>query len=66
MAEQDIPNGNGAHREERSGYDPATFGEEMQEAQDFFRRQWRENPLQVAAAVAGLGLVLGLLLGRRR
>ena len=35
-------------------------------AVEFVKRQWRENPVGVVAAAAGLGLLVGLLLGRRR
>lgn len=35
-------------------------------ATGFAQRQWRENPVTVIAAAAGLGLLLGLLLGQRR
>lgn len=32
----------------------------------FIERQWRENPAAVVAAALGLGLLAGLLLGRRQ
>jgi ElaB/YqjD/DUF883 family membrane-anchored ribosome-binding protein len=35
-------------------------------ALDFVKRQLRENPVAVLVAVAGIGLAVGLLLGRRR
>ena len=38
----------------------------FEEALDFVKRQLRENPVAVLVAVAGIGLTVGLLLGRRR
>jgi hypothetical protein len=38
----------------------------LDEAHRFLKRQWRKNPVAVAATVLGVGLVLGLLLGGRR
>jgi ElaB/YqjD/DUF883 family membrane-anchored ribosome-binding protein len=35
-------------------------------ALDFVKRQLRENPVAVLVAAAGIGLAVGLLLGRRR
>jgi ElaB/YqjD/DUF883 family membrane-anchored ribosome-binding protein len=35
-------------------------------ALDFVKRQLRENPVAVLVAAAGIGVVVGLLLGRRR
>jgi ElaB/YqjD/DUF883 family membrane-anchored ribosome-binding protein len=44
----------------------ADFEAGLDEAAEFAKRQWRENPLGVIAAAAGLGLIAGFLLGRRR
>lgn len=44
----------------------ADFESGLDEAVEFVKRQWRENPIGVVAAAAGLGLIVGLLLGRRR
>jgi ElaB/YqjD/DUF883 family membrane-anchored ribosome-binding protein len=38
----------------------------LDDAVAFLKRQWRDNPIGVVAAAAGLGLLVGLLLGRRR
>lgn len=65
MPEQDQPNGNGDARADTNTA-AAAFGDTLHDAEGYLKRQWRENPLQVAAAVAGIGLLLGLLLGRRR
>lgn len=46
-----------AHDAAEAGFDTAV---------EFVKRQWRENPVVVVAAAAGLGLLVGLLLGRRR
>lgn len=35
-------------------------------ALDFVKRQLRENPVAVLVAAAGIGVAIGLLLGRRR
>lgn len=35
-------------------------------ALDFVKRQLRENPVAVLVAAAGIGVAVGLLLGRRR
>ena len=62
MPEQEHPNGNGA-----GGHDStaAAFNDTLHEAEDFVKRQWRENPIGVAAVFAGVGLLLGLMLRRR-
>ncbi len=65
MVEQERPNGEG----DRVDYGAATaaaVSDTMHEAEDFVKRQWRDNPIGVAAVVAGLGMLLGLMLGRRR
>ena len=64
MPEQERPNGN-----EAAGHDAgaaAAFGDTMREAEEYVARQWHENPIGVAAVVAGLGVLLGLVLGRLR
>ncbi len=67
MAEQELPNGNGDAGLGQTASDAAAaFTETLNEADDFVRRQWQENPIGVAAVVGGVGLLLGLLLGRRR
>lgn len=38
----------------------------LDEAHRYLKRQWRERPVAVAATAAGVGLILGLLLGSRR
>jgi ElaB/YqjD/DUF883 family membrane-anchored ribosome-binding protein len=63
MPEQEHPNGNGAVGHDGSA--AAAFGDTLHDAEDFVKRQWRENPLGVAAVVAGIGLLLGLMLRRR-
>jgi len=66
MAEKERPTGNGEARiEEDANAAAAALGDTLREAEDFVQRQWRDNPLSVAAAVAGIGLLLGFLLGRR-
>ena len=64
MPEPEQPNGNGAAGH-GAGAAAAAFADSMHEAEDFVKRQWRENPIGVAAVVAGLGLLLGLMLRRR-
>jgi ElaB/YqjD/DUF883 family membrane-anchored ribosome-binding protein len=64
MPEQEQPNGNGAAGRDASAA-AAAFGETLHEAEDFVKRQWRENPIGVAAVFAGMGLLLGLMLRRR-
>jgi len=64
MPERDVPNGNGANAAHDTN-PAAVFGEALHEAEDFVKRQWRDNPLQVAAIAAGIGLLIGILLGRR-
>lgn len=44
----------------------AAIEDNVEAALDFVKRQWRENPMAVVAAAAGAGLLLGLLLGRRK
>ncbi len=66
MAEQERPNGNGDAHVEYGGEAAAAFRDTMHEAEDFVKRQWRDNPIGVAAVVAGLGVLLGMVLGRRR
>jgi ElaB/YqjD/DUF883 family membrane-anchored ribosome-binding protein len=63
MPEQERPNGNGAAGHDASAA-PA-FGDTMREAEEYVARQWRENPIGVAAVFAGVGLLLGLMLRRR-
>ena len=63
MPEPEQPNGNGAGHD--GGAAAAAFSDSMHEAEDFVKRQWRENPLAVAAIVAGFGMLLGLMLRRR-
>jgi ElaB/YqjD/DUF883 family membrane-anchored ribosome-binding protein len=36
------------------------------EAESYLKRQLAERPLVVAAAALGVGVILGLLLGKRR
>ena len=62
MPEPEQPNGNGA--DSYSGA-AAAFSDTLHEAEDYVKRQWRENPIGVAAIVAGLGVLLGLMLRRR-
>ena len=38
----------------------------LDEAHRYLKRQWRERPVAVAAAAAGVGLIVGLLIGGRR
>ena len=64
MPEPEQANGNGA--DTHAGAAAAAFSETMREAEDYVKRQWRENPIGVAAVVAGLGVLVGLVLGRRR
>jgi ElaB/YqjD/DUF883 family membrane-anchored ribosome-binding protein len=64
MPEPEHPNGNGAGHAASAA--AAAFGDTMREAEDYVKRQWRDNPIGVAAVFAGLGVLLGLLLGRRR
>lgn len=64
MPESEQPNGNGAAGHDASSA-AAAFGDTLHEAEDFVKRQWRENPIGVAAIVAGFGLLLGLMLRRR-
>lgn len=64
MPEPEQPNGNGANAAHDAGA-AAAFGDTLHEAEDFVKRQWRDNPLGVAAVFAGLGLLLGLMLRRR-
>ncbi len=63
MPETEHPNGNGATGHDGSA--TAAFGDAMHDAEDFVKRQWRENPIGVAAVFAGIGLLLGLMLRRR-
>ncbi|MGH6949582.1 MAG: hypothetical protein ACREH4_01820 [Vitreimonas sp.] len=44
----------------------AAIEDGLDEAHRYLKRQWRERPLTVAAAAAGLGMILGLLLAGRR
>lgn len=44
----------------------AALEDAMDAAAGYAKRQWHENPVGVVVAAAGLGLLLGLLLGRRR
>lgn len=44
----------------------AAIEDGIDSAVEFTKRQWRENPVAVVAAAAGIGLLIGLLLGRRR
>ena len=62
MPETQHPTGNGAAAHDTAA---AAFGETLHDAEDFVKRQWRENPIGVAAIVAGFGLLLGLMLRRR-
>jgi ElaB/YqjD/DUF883 family membrane-anchored ribosome-binding protein len=39
---------------------------DFEAALDFVKRQLRENPVGVLVAAAGMGLMVGLLLARRR
>lgn len=64
MPEQDFPNGNGDGAGHETGA-AAALGDTLHEAEDFVKRQWRENPIGVAAVFAGFGLLLGLMLRRR-
>jgi ElaB/YqjD/DUF883 family membrane-anchored ribosome-binding protein len=64
MPEQEQPTGNGAASDNASAA-AAAFGDTLHDAEDFVKRQWGENPLGVAAVVAGIGLLLGLMLRRR-
>ena len=63
MPEQEFPNGNGDGAARDTG--AAAFSDTLHDAEDYVKRQWRENPIGVAAIVAGLGLLLGLMLRRR-
>jgi ElaB/YqjD/DUF883 family membrane-anchored ribosome-binding protein len=36
------------------------------EAHRYLKRQWRERPVAVAASALGAGVIIGLLIGRRR
>ena len=36
------------------------------DAQRFIRRQWRKNPVGVAATALGIGIVIGVLIGGSR
>ena len=63
MPEPEQPNGNGA--DAHTGASAAAFGDTLHEAEDYVKRQWRENPIGVAAVFAGVGLLLGLMLRRR-
>jgi ElaB/YqjD/DUF883 family membrane-anchored ribosome-binding protein len=66
MPDPDRPTGNGEARiEQDANAAAAAFRDTMHEAEDYVKRQWRENPIGVAAIVAGLGVLLGLILGRR-
>lgn len=38
----------------------------LDEAHRYLKRQWRERPLTVAATALGVGMIVGLMLGRRR
>ncbi len=38
----------------------------LDEAHRVLKRAWRKDPVAVAATALGVGLVLGLLIGRRR
>ncbi len=40
--------------------------ENVEEAGDYLKRQLEERPIAVAATALGVGLLVGLLLGRRR
>lgn len=62
MPQAEQPNGNGAATQDAA----AAFGQTMREAEHYVKRQWQENPIGVAAVVAGLGLLLGVILGRSR
>ncbi|HYD73553.1 MAG TPA: hypothetical protein VEF55_10470 [Candidatus Binatia bacterium] len=64
MPETEQPNGNGAAGHD-TGAAAAAFTDSMHEAEDFVKRQWRENPIGVAAVFAGVGLLIGLMLRRR-
>ena len=64
MPEPEQPNGNGA-ADYDAGAAAAALSDTLHEAEDFVKRQWRENPIGVAAIVAGLGVLLGLMLRRR-
>lgn len=44
----------------------AALEDGLDNAVEFAKRQWRDNPALVVAAAAGAGLLIGLLLGRRR
>lgn len=44
----------------------AAIEDGLDEAHRYLKRQWRERPLAVAAAAAGAGFILGLLLAGRR
>jgi ElaB/YqjD/DUF883 family membrane-anchored ribosome-binding protein len=44
----------------------AALEDNFEAALAFVKRQWRENPTAVIATAAGAGLLLGLLIGRRR
>ncbi len=38
----------------------------LDDAHRYLKRQWRERPVAVAATAAGIGLLLGLLIGGGR
>jgi ElaB/YqjD/DUF883 family membrane-anchored ribosome-binding protein len=44
----------------------AAIEDGLDEAHRYFKRQWRDRPIAVAATALGVGLVVGLLLGSRR
>ena len=64
MPESEQPNGNGAADHDAGGT-AAAFTDTLHDAEDYVKRQWRDNPIGVAAIVAGFGLLLGLMLRRR-
>jgi len=38
----------------------------LDQAHRYLKRQWRDRPVAVAGAVLGAGILIGVLLGRRR
>lgn len=38
----------------------------LDEAHRYIKKQWRKNPVGVAATALGVGIVIGVLLGSRR
>lgn len=70
MAKGDEPQAGAAttetHADEALEAAQAALRDGLDEAHAYLKRHWNERPLTVVAAALGAGLVIGLLLGRRR